>query len=33
LIRELLGKEDQEMQPGLSDESRERIARKLQDGE
>jgi hypothetical protein len=33
LIREWLGKEDEAVQPGLSDESRERIARKLQEEE
>lgn len=32
LIREWLSKEDETLQPGLSDESRERIARKLQEG-
>ena len=33
LIREWLSKEDEALQPGLSDEGRERIARKLREGE
>jgi hypothetical protein len=33
LIREWLGTEDEAVQPGLTDEGRERIARKLQEGE
>ena len=33
LIREWLSKEDEAVQPGLTEEGRERIARKLQEGE
>jgi hypothetical protein len=33
LIREWLDTEDEAVQPGLTDEGRERIARKLQEGE